>query len=97
MPSFTQHLDTLQRWRRYPGLERLDAAHVALTFDDGPDPDGTPAVLDALDAERIKATFFMVGEQVKAAPVPQNLVATTLPHWQVNSKAPRADTTRSSS
>ncbi len=36
---------------------------MALTFDDGPDPDGTPAVLDALDAARVRATFFMVGEQ----------------------------------
>jgi peptidoglycan/xylan/chitin deacetylase (PgdA/CDA1 family) len=36
---------------------------LALTFDDGPDPDATPAVLDALDAAGAKATFFMVGEQ----------------------------------
>jgi peptidoglycan-N-acetylglucosamine deacetylase len=35
-----------------------------LTFDDGPDPDSTPAVLDALDAAGVRATFFMVGEQV---------------------------------
>lgn len=68
MPSFTQHLDTLERWKRFPGLERLDAPHVALTFDDGPDPDGTPAVLDSLDKAGIKATFFMVGEQVKDNP-----------------------------
>ena len=59
-------LDTLARWREFPALERLDEERVALTFDDGPDPDGTPAVLDALDAAGIKATFFMVGEQVKA-------------------------------
>jgi len=39
---------------------------VALTFDDGPHPDGTPAVLEALgDAT---ATFFMVGEQVDRNP-----------------------------
>ena len=37
---------------------------MALTFDDGPDPDATPAVLDALDEIGVKATFFMVGEQV---------------------------------
>jgi len=35
-----------------------------LTFDDGPDPDATPAVLDALDRAGAKATFFMVGEQL---------------------------------
>jgi peptidoglycan/xylan/chitin deacetylase (PgdA/CDA1 family) len=65
MPGFRQQLDTLERWRRFPGLERLDFG-VALTFDDGPDPDSTPLVLDALgDAH---ATFFMVGEQVEAHP-----------------------------
>ena len=68
MPSFGQHIDTLARWRQFPALERLDEERVALTFDDGPDPDGTPGVLDALDSAGLKATFFMVGEQVKAAP-----------------------------
>ncbi len=34
---------------------------VALTFDDGPDPDYTPHVLDLLDRHRARATFFMVG------------------------------------
>lgn len=69
MPSFGEHLDTLARWRAFPARERLDGAgHAALTFDDGPDPGGTPAVLDALEAAAIHATFFMVGEQVKAAP-----------------------------
>jgi len=68
LPSFGQHIDTLARWRQFPALERLDDERVALTFDDGPDPDGTPGVLDALDAAGLKATFFMVGEQVKAAP-----------------------------
>jgi peptidoglycan/xylan/chitin deacetylase (PgdA/CDA1 family) len=76
VPSFTQHLDTLERWRTWPGRERLEAGHVALTFDDGPDPDGTPAVLDALDEADVKATFFMVGEQVKAAPSLAREVAT---------------------
>jgi peptidoglycan/xylan/chitin deacetylase (PgdA/CDA1 family) len=41
---------------------------VALTFDDGPHPDGTPAVLDLLDQAGAKATFFMVGEQVERRP-----------------------------
>ena len=40
--------------REFPGLERGSTRErVALTFDDGPDPDGTPAVLDALDAAGI--------------------------------------------
>ena len=69
MPSFGQHLDTLERWRRFPGRERVDDERVALTFDDGPDPEGTPAILDSLDELGLRATFFMVGEQVKAAPM----------------------------
>ncbi|MEA2428779.1 MAG: peptidoglycan-N-acetylglucosamine deacetylase, partial [Thermoleophilaceae bacterium] len=40
--------------------------HVTLTFDDGPHPDGTPAVLEALGDRR--AIFFMVGEQVERYP-----------------------------
>lgn len=41
---------------------------VYLTFDDGPDPDVTPAILDILREEDIKATFFVVGTQVEKAP-----------------------------
>ena len=68
MPSFREHVETLERWRRLPALESLPARARAfcLTFDDGPDPDGTPAVLDALDAAGAGATFFMLGEQVEA-------------------------------
>jgi peptidoglycan-N-acetylglucosamine deacetylase len=42
--------------------------HVALTFDDGPDPESTPAFLAALDDLGWKATFFMLGDMVRAAP-----------------------------
>jgi len=41
---------------------------VFLTFDDGPIPEQTPWVLDILDRYGIKATFFMVGENVKRHP-----------------------------
>ncbi len=41
---------------------------LALTFDDGPDPRGTPAVLDALAAAGVKATFFVLGERVERHP-----------------------------
>lgn len=52
------------------GLARAlpDAAGVALTFDDGPHPDGTPAVLDILARAGHKATFFVIGEQVRRRP-----------------------------
>jgi peptidoglycan/xylan/chitin deacetylase (PgdA/CDA1 family) len=40
----------------------------ALTFDDGPHPDGTPAVLEILAHAGVRATFFLVGEQVRRNP-----------------------------
>jgi peptidoglycan-N-acetylglucosamine deacetylase len=63
MPSYGQMLDTAERWRFMPGLEQV-ARGACLTFDDGPDPDGTPLVLDALDSAGVRATFFVVGEQL---------------------------------
>ena len=44
------------------------ASGVALTFDDGPHPEGTPAVLDALARAGLRATFFLIGEQVDRRP-----------------------------
>ena len=40
----------------------------ALTFDDGPHLHGTPTVLEILSRERVPATFFLVGEQVRRNP-----------------------------
>lgn len=40
----------------------------ALTFDDGPHAQGTPAVLELLAAAGVRATFFLVGEQVRRNP-----------------------------
>lgn len=44
------------------------AGHVALTFDDGPDPATTPAFLEVLAARRVSATFFLLGPMVRRAP-----------------------------
>ena len=44
------------------------ARGVALTFDDGPSPETTPKVLDALDEAGVKATFFVIGRQVRCIP-----------------------------
>lgn len=41
---------------------------IALTFDDGPDPDHTPAVLDRLRALGVRSTFFVVGAKAEAHP-----------------------------
>jgi len=45
-----------------------NAGHVALTFDDGPDPCSTPAFLDALDEIGWRATFFMLASMASASP-----------------------------
>jgi peptidoglycan/xylan/chitin deacetylase (PgdA/CDA1 family) len=54
-------------------MDRLPASAVArgevcITFDDGPDPEVTPQVLDLLDRAGAKATFFCVGEKAAAFP-----------------------------
>lgn len=41
---------------------------VALTFDDGPDEERTPRILDVLGDLNVKATFFLVGEKAACAP-----------------------------
>jgi peptidoglycan-N-acetylglucosamine deacetylase len=54
--------------RRFPGVVARLPGHtnaVALTFDDGPHPRGTPAVLEALDRAGARATFFVVGEAAR--------------------------------
>lgn len=56
-----------------PNITRIPNARargnvVALTFDDGPDPNVTPAVLDLLEAAGAKATFFCVGRRAESHP-----------------------------
>lgn len=43
-------------------------SHVYLTFDDGPDPQWTPPILDALAAAGMRATFFVIGSQARSHP-----------------------------
>jgi peptidoglycan/xylan/chitin deacetylase (PgdA/CDA1 family) len=53
----------------FPGLAGTGRpGHVALTFDDGPDPGSTPHFLDALDRLSVRATFFVLGEAVVRHP-----------------------------
>ena len=47
---------------------REGAKRVFLTFDDGPIPEVTPWVLDILDRYKVKATFFMVGQNAERYP-----------------------------
>jgi peptidoglycan/xylan/chitin deacetylase (PgdA/CDA1 family) len=67
--------DRVLRWGR-PALlalsslacVRAEQRVVSLTFDDGPSPEFTPRVLDALAAQGAKATFFVLVEQAEAHP-----------------------------
>lgn len=52
---------------RLPG-EAARRGEVALTFDDGPDPEVTPRVLDLLDAAGARASFFCIGRRAAAHP-----------------------------
>ena len=55
----------------HPVILWMGSAHrkqVALTFDDGPNPTKTPALLDALEAAHAPATFFVVGSRAEQAP-----------------------------
>jgi peptidoglycan-N-acetylglucosamine deacetylase len=49
-------------------LRQEGAEGVAITFDDGPHPEGTPAVLETLREAGVPATFFLAGEQVVRRP-----------------------------
>ena len=58
------------RWlypKAYWRMDRHDKA-VYLTFDDGPIPEATPFILDTLKEFGVKATFFMVGDNVRKYP-----------------------------
>jgi cellulose synthase/poly-beta-1,6-N-acetylglucosamine synthase-like glycosyltransferase/peptidoglycan/xylan/chitin deacetylase (PgdA/CDA1 family) len=49
---------------------------VALTFDDGPDPEWTPQILDILKEKHVRATFFVIGSNAEANPdLVQRIVA----------------------
>ncbi len=53
----------------FPSLAGIgDAGRIALTFDDGPDPDSTPAFLRQLEQRGVTATFFLLGSMVRRAP-----------------------------
>lgn len=62
-PQFIRNLYPSAIWR----MDKVVRA-VYLTFDDGPIPKVTPWVLDVLDRYGIKATFFMVGDNIRKHP-----------------------------
>ena len=62
-PKFIQALFPSLVWRK----ETLNK-EIWLTFDDGPNPEVTPWILSVLKKEKIKATFFLVGQQIEKFP-----------------------------
>ena len=58
------------RWLFPKAIWRMDTSEKAvyLTFDDGPIPEATPFILDTLRRYDVKATFFMVGDNVRKHP-----------------------------
>lgn len=69
VPGFVRNLFPKALWRMNP-----DEKAVYLTFDDGPIPVVTPWVVDLLGHYGIKATFFMVGDNVRKHPKEYKLV-----------------------
>ena len=66
-------------WQRYPTPFVVQRGGdkpkmVALTFDDGPDPKWTPQILDILEARKVPATFFVVGENAISEPILLNRI-----------------------
>jgi Predicted xylanase/chitin deacetylase len=62
IPDFFLHGWGIGSWKRQY------TSGVALTFDDGPDPDITPLILDTLERYQVKATFFIVGQRAAQNP-----------------------------
>jgi peptidoglycan/xylan/chitin deacetylase (PgdA/CDA1 family) len=57
-----------QFMRRSFSEKAKKSGSICLSFDDGPHPEATPAILDLLKAKNSKATFFLVGENVERYP-----------------------------
>jgi peptidoglycan/xylan/chitin deacetylase (PgdA/CDA1 family) len=62
--AWVAHLATPLCVHRGP---RAAGRRIALTFDDGPDPEWTPRVLETLAAREVRGTFFLVGDRAARA------------------------------
>jgi peptidoglycan/xylan/chitin deacetylase (PgdA/CDA1 family) len=70
--AWIAHLATLLCVHRGP---RVAGRRIALTFDDGPDPEWTPRVLQTLAAREVRGTFFLVGDRAARAPATVRAIA----------------------
>lgn len=69
--SIVQRTLTTPSLVRAPGtyyMAHTQEKVIALTFDDGPDPIDTPAILDILKEKKVRATFFVLGKAVESNP-----------------------------
>ena len=71
--------------------------HVALTFDDGPDPSSTPEFVQVLADRKVRATFFMLGSMVARSPrlaaeiaTPDQVAVDRRDHRYLPARSPRA-------
>ena len=67
-PTWMQHLYRGVTWRRDASVLHDGKPVVYLTFDDGPIPEATPAILDILKQYDVRATFFVVGDNIQKYP-----------------------------
>ncbi|HZA91691.1 MAG TPA: polysaccharide deacetylase family protein, partial [Gemmatimonadales bacterium] len=73
-PSTLSSLITQQEIRAIPGRDRaktwpaVDPKALAITFDDGPDQEYTPKILDVLAEKNVRATFYILGRNAVASP-----------------------------
>lgn len=72
--AFKNKIITSQSTAAYAGIEdvatekEMTYKKIAITFDDGPNPDYTMTLLEGLKKRGVKATFFVLGEEVEAFP-----------------------------
>ena len=60
--------DSVIETAKRSSMKDYEKKYVALTFDDGPNPDYTEILLEGLKERGIKATFFLLGEEVEKYP-----------------------------
>lgn len=67
-PAFLAKLFPAALWQG-PRQEKENEKHVYLTFDDGPFPGATEYIMDTLKRHEVRATFFLLGRQVRKHPL----------------------------
>jgi cellulose synthase/poly-beta-1,6-N-acetylglucosamine synthase-like glycosyltransferase/peptidoglycan/xylan/chitin deacetylase (PgdA/CDA1 family) len=67
-------ISTAQSYEHLPGGAEQYSKTIALTFDDGPDPEHTPELLALLKEQEVPATFFLIGEHVLRYPATARMI-----------------------